>query len=204
MAARTAPASDPGSTGAACRRGEHRTRWHRIRTVGAALITVLATGVIFVGGYSKPAPASPVAFGTPSRVNTPLAGSFCSVTGDVCYGAYGNYGRPASPDLVLDLKDMFFKRFTICVTGPRHLRSCRHFKVHRQGAGGYGSRVRWSRHFPHDGRGIYHARWLWNRSPLGPPISFPIPFRVPRPPPACSDSTEITSACPRRPVPLAP
>ena len=43
---------------------------------------------------------------------------------------------------------------------PDGSRSCRRFALVTDSPGLLSSRVRWSRHFPDRGRGVYRVRWL--------------------------------------------
>jgi hypothetical protein len=121
-----------------------------------------------------------------SAASATKPGSYCSPSLDVCYGAFTTYS-PKTPSLDLDLSEKLFARYRLCVTAPNHVRDCHRFRVRRVGGGDWGSRIRWSRHFPRRGRGTYVARWLSHGRALGPAITFPIPFVTTPPQPTCCD-----------------
>ena len=96
------------------------------------------------------------------------ASTYCSPTGDLCYGKLAR-----SPvKLRITLAAEYFERYRLCVTGPDGGRDCKRFSVRRQPSGVYESTVRWSRHFPNRGHGIYRARWFSGGRALGPRISY--------------------------------
>ena len=97
------------------------------------------------------------------------ASSYCSTSGDVCYSA-----RSAPPvKLRLGLAAKYFDRFRLCVTGPEGTRDCKRFAVRLMANRIYGRSVRWSRHFPNRGHGVYRVRWLQqDGSRLGPAVTF--------------------------------
>ncbi len=93
---------------------------------------------------------------------------YCSPSGDLCYGVV--HGPPLR--LRIGLIARYFTRYRLCVTGPDRQQVCRSFKVHRTGGGTYGSTVKWSRHFPNLGPGVYRARWWAAGNALGPAVAF--------------------------------
>ena len=95
--------------------------------------------------------------------------SFCSPTGDLCYGAHG---KGATVRLRITLAARFFSRYRLCVTAPGGARDCRRFQVHPAAHGLFESSVRWASHFPFRGPGTYRARWRSGGAALGPPVSF--------------------------------
>ena len=97
------------------------------------------------------------------------ASTYCSPSGDLCYGAFAN-----SPPvrLRITLFAQYFTRYRLCVTSPAGTRDCRRFSVRRTSRGLYGSNVRWSRHFPNRGRGTYRVRWSAGGEKLGPAVTF--------------------------------
>jgi hypothetical protein len=96
------------------------------------------------------------------------ASSYCSTTGDFCLSA-----RSAPPvKLRLGLAAKYFDRHRLCVTAPGGARDCKRFAVRRLRGGIYGTNVRWSRHFPNRGHGVYRVRWLRGGSALGPRLTF--------------------------------
>jgi hypothetical protein len=94
--------------------------------------------------------------------------SYCSPSGDICYGAFG---KGATVRLRISLFAHYFTRYRLCVTGPGHKTDCRFFNVQPTSGGHYVSAVRWAKHFPFRGPGLYHARWGWG-SGLGKRIDF--------------------------------
>ena len=94
--------------------------------------------------------------------------TFCSPSGDVCYGAFG---KGANVKLRISLFAHYFTTYRLCVTAPDRKTDCRHFRVLPAGHGTYASTVSWANHFPFRGAGLYHARWGWG-SGLGRRIDF--------------------------------
>jgi hypothetical protein len=97
------------------------------------------------------------------------ATTYCSPTGDVCYGLVGS---PPPVRLGITLAGHFFTRYRLCVTGPDGGTDCHSFSVHAAPHGLFRSIVRWSRHFPNRGHGLYRARWRSGGHALGPPTTF--------------------------------
>jgi hypothetical protein len=50
--------------------------------------------------------------------------------------------------------------YDICVRAPDGTRACKRFKAVVETGGLTALRVRWSRHFPDRGAGVYRVRWL--------------------------------------------
>jgi hypothetical protein len=96
------------------------------------------------------------------------ANTYCSPTGDLCYGA-----SPARGGVVLRLTtiERYFGRYTLCVTSPRRTRVCGSFPIFRSGQV-WESRVRWLRQFPNHGPGRYRVSWRLDGVPLGPTLGF--------------------------------
>src|SRR5207247_3649919 len=82
--------------------------------------------------------------------------SWCSPSGDVCYGRLRGRGPIR---LGLTLAARYFKHYRLCLTGPEASTTCRRFAVHRRHGGTWGSIVRWHRRFPDLGSGTYQAGW---------------------------------------------
>jgi hypothetical protein len=95
------------------------------------------------------------------------AASYCSPSGDLCYGAAGSPVK-----LRISLAAEYFTRYRLCVRGPDGGRDCKRFRVRRADNGLYVSRVSWPKHFPWRGRGTYRARWYAQGNALGPAIKF--------------------------------
>lgn len=126
--------------------------------------------------------------------------SYCSVSGDVCYGVFDRNGQII---LRITTAARYFQRYTLCVTrlprgkGPEHARRCGSFPLFRQSGSAWGSSVNYARQFvgplahpfpPQHGR--YRVTWRNECSecgpkarrhsaggaPLGPSLSFTFPF----------------------------
>jgi hypothetical protein len=93
----------------------------------------------------------------------------CSVTGDVCYGAFGIASHVR---LRITLAGNFFRRYTLCVRAPGGTRTCHRFRTHAAAHGLFQSTVRWSTHFPNHGPGRYRATWNGGSGAFRPAISF--------------------------------
>jgi hypothetical protein len=94
--------------------------------------------------------------------------SYCSPSGDICYGAVGT---GATVKLEITLAARYFTRYTLCVSGPGGA-DCKRFRVHRAAFGTYASSVRWVRHFPGRGPGLYRATWKWGGVAFKPSVTF--------------------------------
>ena len=98
--------------------------------------------------------------------------SYCSASGDVCYGIFKT-GSVYSFRLTLAAK--YFSRYRVCVRPMGKARTCKSFRVKRTGLGGqWGSNVYWSRNFPNV-PGRYRVTWLQGTSRIGPPLNFTLP-----------------------------
>jgi hypothetical protein len=94
--------------------------------------------------------------------------SYCSPSGDLCTGIV----RPGD-EAVLRIATFAHRgRYRLCVTAPEGSQTCRRFRLRRISGDLYGSRVRWRRHFPDEGRGIYRVRWQQSGANLGPRLRF--------------------------------
>jgi hypothetical protein len=94
--------------------------------------------------------------------------TYCSPSGDLCYGIKGPNDNPVLRiDSFVD-----FRRYTLCVTGPDASRVCKRFRLRERDQGLFGSGVRWGRHYPAKGEGIYRVRWKTGGERLGPRLSF--------------------------------
>ena len=93
----------------------------------------------------------------------------CSVTGDVCYGAFGT---GATVRLRVTLAANLFQRYTLCVRAPDGARTCHRFRTHAAAHGLFQSTVRWSAHFPNRGPGRYRATWNAGGGAFRPAITF--------------------------------
>jgi hypothetical protein len=106
--------------------------------------------------------------------------SYCSPSGDVCYGVFGRAGKPF---LRITTAARYFGRYTLCVQlvgpggGADHVRRCGSFPVFRAGGGTYGSTVNYTKQYPVKVRGRYRVTWKAFGSALGPPLTFRLPLR---------------------------
>jgi hypothetical protein len=93
--------------------------------------------------------------------------SYCSPTGDICYGI----GR--SPGVVFHLTTYarYFPRYTICVRSPHGSKTCRTMPVRRQGSF-WGSKRSWPRNFGDSRPGVYRVTWSQSGRALGPTLRF--------------------------------
>ena len=106
--------------------------------------------------------------------------SYCSPSGDVCYGVFGRRRRVY---LRITTAAGYFHRYTLCVQllpagsgGAEHARRCGSFPVFRGGAGTWFSRIDYARQFPITRPGRYRATWKAGPR-LGPSLTFRLPFR---------------------------
>jgi hypothetical protein len=106
--------------------------------------------------------------------------SYCSPSGDVCYGVFGRAGKPY---LRITTAARYFGRYTLCVQllgpggGAEHVRRCGSFPVFRQGGSTYGSSVNYTKQYPVKVRGRYRVTWKAFGSALGPALTFRLPLR---------------------------
>ena len=106
--------------------------------------------------------AAPAAAGAAPR------DSYCSPTGDYCTSIKKQGG-----ERFLRIGTFSFTgRYRLCVTPPAGKRACKGFGLKEEEAGIYGSRVRWSAHFPDEGPGLYRAAWKKFGNRLGPRLGF--------------------------------
>jgi hypothetical protein len=96
------------------------------------------------------------------------ASSYCSPTGDYCYAA----SKRPPVRLTIALAARYFRSYRLCVTGPDGERDCKRFRVRRVENGIWQGKVRWARHFPNRGRGVYRVRWFALGNALGPGATF--------------------------------
>jgi len=96
--------------------------------------------------------------------------SYCSESGDVCYGI-SHAGGAWSFKLTLDSK--YFPSYGICVRPAGKAKKCKWFAVKQTGAN-WGGKVYWSQHFPR-APGRYRVTWRQGASRLGPPLDFTLP-----------------------------
>jgi len=93
--------------------------------------------------------------------------AYCSPSGDYCTAV-----ERQGADAILRLGSFYpFGRYRLCVTAPKGSRVCKRFKMRMKGDLSY-SNVRWSRHFPDKGFGLYRIRWRYGKVALGPRLPF--------------------------------
>ena len=94
--------------------------------------------------------------------------SYCSASGDVCYGVFDDRGVIR---FQLTLAAKYFTRYRICVNPPRGATTCKSFPVKRVGSQ-FGGAVLWTRNFPVRGLGRYRVTWRRGAQALGPALLF--------------------------------
>jgi len=103
--------------------------------------------------------------------------SYCSPSGDVCYGIFKTGDGIYSFRLTLAAK--YFARYRICVLPLGQQARCKSFPVKKTGAG-WGGTVIWQRNYPV--RGPRGYRVTWRQGPharrLGPSLTFFLPAPV--------------------------
>jgi hypothetical protein len=116
----------------------------------------------------------------PSAVNEKKIASYCSPSGDVCYGIFKRAGKVY---LRITTAARYFSRYKLCVrllppgSGADLVLRCGSFPVFRQGGGTWGSSVNYLRQYPVRNPGRYRVTWKLGATRLGPPLSFRLPLR---------------------------
>ena len=100
--------------------------------------------------------------------------SYCSETGDVCYGIFKT-GSVYSFRLTLAAK--YFRRYRICVRPLGQQATCKSFPVKKTGAA-WGGTVVWQRNYPVRGPRGYRVTWRQGATRLGPPLTFYLPAPI--------------------------
>jgi len=100
--------------------------------------------------------------------------SYCSPTGDVCYGIFRT-GSVYSFRLTLAAK--YFRRYRICVRPLGEQATCKSFPVKKTGPA-WGGTVIWQRNYPVRGPRGYRVTWSRGTTRLGPPLTFYLPAPV--------------------------
>jgi hypothetical protein len=96
--------------------------------------------------------------------------SYCSPSGDVCYGIQK---AGAGYNFRLTLAAKYFSRYRICVRRLGQARTCKSFPVKKTGAQ-WGGRVSWAKNFRHT-PGKYRVTWWQGTNRIGPPLNFTLP-----------------------------
>jgi hypothetical protein len=101
--------------------------------------------------------------------------SYCSPSGDVCFGIFSRTGRVS---LELTTAAKYFKRYTLCVrrVQPAGPQRCGSFPVFKQGGPTWGSRVNYARQYPVKTAGRYRVTWKLGATALGPSLYFRLPL----------------------------
>ena len=121
-----------------------------------------------------------VAAGAPTAVNERRIASYCSSSGDVCYGVFNRAGKVY---LRITTAAHYFSRYRLCVrllppgSGAELALRCGSFPLFRQGGGTWGSSVNYARQYPITLPGRYRVTWRLGPTPLGPPLTFRLPPR---------------------------
>jgi hypothetical protein len=106
--------------------------------------------------------------------------SYCSSSGDVCYGIFNRSGKIY---LRITTAARYFGRYNLCVrllppgSDPAHAQRCGLYPVFRQGGSTWGSSINYARQFPIKNPGRYRVTWKLGSSALGPPLTFRLPAR---------------------------
>ena len=98
--------------------------------------------------------------------------SYCSQSGDVCYGIFRDKGDLYRFQLTLAAK--YFARYRICVLPLGEKATCKSFPVRKTGAQ-WGGKVIWQRNYPMRGPRGYRVTWRQGTHRLGPPLTFFLP-----------------------------
>lgn len=109
-----------------------------------------------------------VALAIPASAAARYRSSYCSPSGDYCHAARYEHGR-----VFLRFSTLSFSgSVRICVTTPHRKRLCKSFTLRKNSDGVYAVKVRWSRHYPLDGHGIYRVAFFAQGGQLGPRDGF--------------------------------
>jgi hypothetical protein len=146
--------ADPAQT-----RPNYPVAVRRRRVIGVVTVLVVVSGLL--------------ATATHAASGTKTIASYCSPSGDVCYGVMN---RSGAVYLELTTVAHYFDRYRLCVRAPGggSLR-CASFPVVRRGSE-WGSFVKYARHFQVAGPGTYRVTWKLGANPLGPSLRFRLPL----------------------------
>jgi hypothetical protein len=134
-----------------------------------AAITLIALPLVL----AAPTPAARATTPKPKTI-----ASYCSASGDVCYGILKRSGKVS---LEITTAARYFNRYTLCVrrlpprSTPEYAQRCRSFPVIRQSGSTWGSRVNYARQYPLTFAGTYRVTWKLGGSSLGPALRFRLP-----------------------------
>jgi hypothetical protein len=110
---------------------------------------------------------------------TKAVATYCSSSGDVCYGIFNRSGKVY---LRITTAARYFNRYSLCVrllppgSGAEHAQRCGSFPVLRQGGPTWGSSIDYARQYPITSPGRYRVTWKLGTGPLGPPLHFRLPL----------------------------
>jgi hypothetical protein len=143
-----------------------RLGWKSCLVAAAALFALLST-VLTANARTTASPQKTIA-------------SYCSSSGDVCYGIFNRSGKVY---LRITTAARYFKRYNLCVrllpigSDGSHAQRCGSYPVFRQGGSTWGSSINYARQFPITDSGRYRVTWKLGSSALGPPLYFRLPAR---------------------------
>jgi hypothetical protein len=100
--------------------------------------------------------------------------SYCSPSGDVCYGIFKT-GSVYS--FRLTLAEKYFSRYRVCVRPLGQQAKCKSFPVKKTRAN-WGGTVVWQRNYPVRGPRGYRVTWRQGTTRLGPPLTFYLPAPI--------------------------
>ena len=116
------------------------------------------------------------AAGSPAVPPSKTLASYCSPSGDVCFGIIN---RTGAVYLELTTAARYFDRYRLCVRPPgggaAGFLRCGSFPVLRRSAG-WGSSVKYARQYQLVGPGTYSVTWRLGTKPLGPTLHFRLPL----------------------------
>ena len=114
------------------------------------------------------------ALGSASAKTEVRVRSYCSPSGDVCYGIFKTGGTYS---FRLTLAAKYFQRYRVCVRPLGEQGTCKSFPVKKTGAQ-WGGTVIWQRNYPVRGPRGYRVTWRRGTTRLGPPLTFYLPAPV--------------------------
>ena len=115
--------------------------------------------------------AALLAAATGSAAEQTRVKSYCSASGDVCYGIFR---VSAKYQFRLTLAAKYFSRYRICVLPLGEKATCKSFPVKKTGLQ-WGGTVIWQKNYPVRGPRGYRVTWRQGAHRLGPPLTFFLP-----------------------------
>ena len=115
----------------------------------------------------------------PTSLQQKTIASYCSSSGDVCYGIFNRSGKVY---LRITTAARYFRRYNLCVrllprgSSAEHALRCGSFPVFRQSGPTWGSSVNYARQYPVTVAGRYRVTWKLGATALGPPLQFRLPL----------------------------